>query len=432
MFAKCQLFILNIFEIFRLFSKKIKKCRKNFVLSLRSAIITHITPFQIRILCYNGYMREKKLNILIASDSFKGSLSSSEIAEIFAVEGKNFNVAVKGVTVADGGEGTLDAILSSGKYVEKTAECHNPLFEKITARYAVSGDVAIIEMAECSGLTLIPYCLGNARITTTYGTGELIRKAIVDGAKHVYVCVGGSATNDGGIGALSALGFEFSDENAEPIDPIGENLIRIRSVRKTDDVTDGVRFTVIADVDNPLLGEKGASYFYGPQKGATEEDVVLLEKGMKNYADVTETVTGVKLHDKRSAGAAGGLAGGLMAYLGAEVKSGIDSVLEIIDFPAEVAKADIVVTGEGKIDEQSLHGKAIYGVCKIASALSVPVYAIAGYSTLSEKDYRTVGIKGVETLLDDSDSVEDSILNARIHACNAAKKLLATITENEL
>lgn len=377
-------------------------------------------------------MQKDNLHVLVASDSFKGSLSSREVADIFESVAKDFeSVTVSGVTVADGGEGTLDAILACGKFEEKICTCFNPLFEKITARYATSNDVAIIEMAEASGLTLIPYKPGNAMITTTFGTGELIKKAIEDGAKHIYVCVGGSATNDGGIGALSALGYGFSDIDGNAVLPIGENLGKIKSVQKTSRLTDGVHFTVIADVDNPLLGEKGATNFYGRQKGATEDNVIFLENGMENYANVTEKFTGIRLHDKKSAGAAGGLAGGLIAYLGAEVKSGIDSVLEIIDFSTEVEKSDVIITGEGKLDEQSLHGKAVCGVCKVARSHSVPVYVIAGCTTLEKSDYESIGIKGMETLLADSSSVEDSIFNARAHTINVARKLLKTIMENE-
>ena len=372
--------------------------------------------------------------ILVAADSFKGSLSSADIADIFIEQGKiGFPEAtVTGACVADGGEGTLDAVLSCGKYEEVKTVCANPLFERITARYALGESEAVVEMAEASGLTLIDYADGNALKTTTYGTGELIADAIKKGAKRIYVCVGGSATNDGGAGALNALGFSFFDENGRSFIPTGGTLGKIRGVKKDGSIDfDGVRFTVIADVDNPLLGETGATMFYGKQKGAAGEDFEVLESGMKNFADITEKFTGVRLHDMKSAGAAGGLAGGLIAYLGAEVRSGIETVLEIIGFEKTLEGKDAVITGEGRIDEQSLHGKAVYGVCKAAAKLNVPVYAIAGYTDLSKDRYGRIGIRHIETLLENAGSVEESIKNAKKYANIAAKKLLQIICEEK-
>lgn len=371
--------------------------------------------------------------IIVASDSFKGSLSSREIVDIFDEVAKKhkYSVEIIGVEIADGGEGTIDAILADGKFQERRAECLGPLFRPVRARYAIYNDVAIVESAQSSGLTLIDFKEGNASITTTYGTGEVIRSAILEGAKRIYVCVGGSATNDGGIGALSALGFDFLDKDGNKLKPIGANLGKIADVNMDNEVTSGVEFVVIADVDNPLIGERGATKYYARQKGATDKDVEMLEEGMRNFADVTECVTGVSLHNKIGAGAAGGLAGGLMAYLGASIQSGIESVLALIDFKSQAQDADAIITGEGKIDVQSLCGKAVGGVCRLAQGLSIPVYAIAGCCALKEQKYNLLGIRRVETLIDDSISQEDSILNARRHAFNVADKLLKYISESE-
>ena len=195
-------------------------------------------------------------NILVCSDSFKGSLSSKDIIDIYEVESKNEeNVKITGVEIADGGEGTLDAISKFGKYEWKEIECFNPLFEKITAKYLLSQDVAIIEMAQASGITLIPYKDGNAAKTTTFGTGELILDAIRNGAKHIFITVGGSATNDGGIGALNALGYEFLNKERNDLEPIGESLIKIKDTDTSKAInTNGIKFTVVADVENKLLG----------------------------------------------------------------------------------------------------------------------------------------------------------------------------------
>lgn len=372
--------------------------------------------------------------IIVACDSFKGSLSSKEIADIFLDVNQKLGgvFCVKGITVADGGEGTLDALLASGKFKARKTRCLNPLFEETEARYAYRDGIAVIETAECSGLTLIEFRKGNAKITTTYGTGETIRQAILDGAKEIYVCVGGSATNDGGIGALSALGYEFIDKYGKKLTPVGKNLIEIADVRKTDNViVDGIKFTVIADVTNPLLGPRGATMFYGRQKGATDDDLIELENGMENYARVTEKVTGVRLDDMPGSGAAGGLAGGLTAYLGADIKSGIESVFEIIDFYTEIKSADIIVTGEGKIDAQSLCGKVVDGVCSVAKRNGQSVYVIAGCSQISSGDLKALGVKKIETLIDYAPSTEESIKNPKPYAYKATENLLKFISENE-
>jgi glycerate kinase len=343
----------------------------------------------------------KKLRILIASDSFKGSLSSAEIAEIFmdVARQKCFESLV-GVQIADGGEGTLEAILASGEFSLRQIKCKNPLFEDITSQYAIDGKGrAFIEMASASGLTLIPYAEGNAAITTSYGTGQMIADALKRGSQEIYISVGGSATNDCGIGALSALGFAFLDERGNKLSPIGKNLGLIRKI-DSNEVCDfnGVSFVVMADVDNPLIGDRGATRFYGKQKGAIDEIADDLENGMISFANLVKSLTGVALQDMPHAGAAGGLAGGLIAFLGAKVKSGIDTVLELINFDEYIMQSDVVITGEGRLDEQSLHGKAISGVCKCAEKHGVPVYVMSGCLGLSKKEWRAVGIRNVVPL----------------------------------
>ncbi len=372
--------------------------------------------------------------ILIASDSFKGTLTSVQIADIFAnvAQKKGFAVEISGAGIADGGEGTLDAVLSCGKFEKIEKECCNPFFEKITACYAISGDTAVVETAQASGLTLIEYKDGNALYTTTYGTGELIADAIKNGAKKIFLCIGGSATNDGGIGALSALGFNFLDADGNVLKPIGKNLAKIADIDKNGtDYLKGIEFVLVSDVDNPLVGDEGATRFFGKQKGAVEVAADILENGMLNYADVTAKITGVRLHDKKCAGAAGGLGGGVIAYLNAKPQKGIDCILDLIGFDEKLLGTDAVVTGEGRIDEQSLHGKAVFGVCERAKKANVDVYAIAGYTTLTDDDIKRGGIKRVESLLSYAKNVEDSIKNASEYAEKAAEKLLTVIAEDK-
>lgn len=375
------------------------------------------------------------MKILVACDSFKGSLSSREIIGILkdTAEAMTYETEVTGVEIADGGEGTIAAVLATGNYKAVSVRCMNPLFEPISAAYAVSENAAIIEMAAASGLTLIPYKDGNALYTTTYGTGELIADAVQRGIKHIYISIGGSATNDGGIGALTALGFAFLDVNGEKLKPIGENLCKIARVDRSEVMNlDGVKFTVMADVENPLIGENGATHVYGKQKGAVGEIADKLESGMKHYADITEKTTGIRLHDRKSAGAAGGLGGGLIAYMGAEVKSGIESVLQLLRFDSLLKHADVVITGEGRIDSQSKNGKAVCGICKAAKKYAVPVYAVAGSSALSENEYAAMGINKVFTLLDQAASVEDSMKNAKVYMKTTAEKMLKYIQSDNM
>ena len=370
----------------------------------------------------------RSFNILVCSDSFKGSLSSKDIIDIYKVESTNEeNVKITGVEIADGGEGTLDAISKFGKYEWKEIECFNPLFEKITAKYLLSQDVAIIEMAQASGITLIPYKDGNAAKTTTFGTGELILDAIRNGAKHIFITVGGSATNDGGIGALSALGYEFLDKEGNALEPIGESLIKIKDIDTSKAInTNGIKFTVVADVENKLLGEKGATYVYGPQKGAIGDVKEQLEEGMKNYNFVVTKVLGIDMSILEHGGAAGGLAAGLMAFLNANVQSGIETILDLIDFDTLLNNADAVITGEGCLDEQSLQGKVVCGVTKRCLKKSVPVYVMAGITKIQGED----GIKRIKTLREYARDSEDSILNAKIYARIVAKELLKEIVED--
>ena len=367
--------------------------------------------------------------ILVSSDSFKGSLSSKQIGDIFKDVSKDYkDVSITSIPIADGGEGTLDAIYSTRAYTFKEKECSNPLFSPITAKYLINENTAIIEMAQASGLTLIPYKDGNAAITSSYGTGELILDAIKSGCKNIYITVGGSATNDGGIGALSALGYEFLDKEGNKLKPIGDNLKNIVSIYTKNAVnTKGIKFTIIADVDNPLVGKRGATLFYGKQKGAVGDVAVSLEKGMVNYANVIEKQFGMRFHDKKGAGAAGGISTGLMAFLNAEIRSGIDTVLDLVNFNDYLKDTDAIVTGEGCIDAQSIHGKAISGVINRANIYNIPVYLIAGGSRLSERELKAIGIKGVSLLADKAKDLEDSMKNADKYAKECAKELIEKI-----
>lgn len=335
------------------------------------------------------HFNEKNLNremkkIVIASDSFKGCLSSMEVAQ--AVE-KGIKLSVPGchiikVPIADGGEGMLDALLSSmnGKYVSLKA--HDPLFNVINCRYGISGDgqTAMIEMAEASGLPLVPQEKRNPLKTTTFGTGELIRDALDRGCRKIILGIGGSATNDAGLGLLQALGFVFFDQNQNVLSRGGEVMKNVFSFDDSE-IHPGLsdaRFTIACDVNNPFCGPDGAAYVFAKQKGATETMVEELDKGMHTLAKRIKSLVGKDIINVPGAGAAGGMGGGLLAFLNSELKSGISLILEVIDFENTIDNADLIITGEGRVDKQTAMGKVPKGILEAANKKNIPVIVIAG------------------------------------------------------
>lgn len=332
--------------------------------------------------------------IIIACDSFKGSLSSERVA--VSVErgicGVFPDCEVHKVSVADGGEGTTASLMHvlKGYWVE--TEVYDPLMRPIKARYGVAdeGRTAILEMAAASGLTLLAPYERNPMKTSTYGTGQLIMDAYNKGCRHFIVGIGGSATNDGGTGMLRALGFRFLDASGRELSGGGEILSRIVSIdpHAAQEIMRNAKFTVACDVNNPLTGRKGAAYVFAPQKGATGQMVAELEEGLRNYARVIREFNGEDIEHEPGAGAAGGLGGGCKALLGAELKPGIDLILDTVSFDGLLESCDLVITGEGRIDSQTTAGKVPWGVLKAAAGRGVPVVAIAGevlYSAGLEK-----------------------------------------------
>lgn len=292
--------------------------------------------------------------IVIACDSYKGCLSSSEVARA-AAEGVAEvypDCEIVRLAVADGGEGTVDALVETlGGHLE-CAEVSDPLGRPVKAAYGIAGDLAIIESAAACGLTLLTKEERNPLITTTKGLGELILAAIDKGCRRFLIGLGGSATNDGGMGMISADGF----------------LVRAR----------GMKFTVACDVDTPYIGAQGASRVFGPQKGASEEDVEILEERLRGHALKILKDTGIDVSDMAGAGAAGGLGGAFRAYLGAELKRGVDLVLDQIGFDSIIDGADLVITGEGCSDYQTLKGKTAAGVLERAKRKGIPVMLVSG------------------------------------------------------
>lgn len=321
------------------------------------------------------------MKIIAAPDAFKGSLTAREACEAMARAAKNVfpSARIIRMPAADGGEGTLDVLLSAGGSRRQTT-VRGPLGTAAAADIGIIGDTAVIELAQASGLLLIAQQDADPMKTSTYGTGELIRFALDLGFRKLIVALGGSATNDGGTGMLEALGVRFFDKSSKRLHMNGAALAKIAEidVSALDPRLKETEIRIASDVDNPFIGKNGASYVFGPQKGADEECLRLLEEGMRHFADLTCEITAVRLHGRAGAGAAGGSAGALIAYCGAELASGISTVLEVIRFEEALENADFILTGEGRTDQQTLYGKALSGIAALAKKHHVPVHVISG------------------------------------------------------
>ena len=326
------------------------------------------------------------MRVLVAPDKFKGTLTAPEAAEAIATGWRRGDPSsdIETLPMADGGEGTLDALLSALGGERFRVTVAGPLDEPVEAEFGVvhgtGGPMGVVEMAKASGLELLPRARRDPRRTTTRGTGELILAACRRGVQHVLVCIGGSATNDAGAGMAQALGARLLDREGEQLLPGGAALLELAQIDVTrlDPMVHEAEFVVATDVDNPLAGPRGASAVYGPQKGASPDDVRLLDEALRHFAAVVYRDLGVDIRDMPGAGAAGGLGGGLVAFLGARLRPGVDVVMEAVRLQERLARADLVVTGEGAFDEQSLHGKAPAGVLRAAEELRIPAVVLCG------------------------------------------------------
>ncbi len=336
------------------------------------------------------------MRVVVAPDKFEGSLTAEQAA--LAVEAGLLrarpDAEVVRLPVGDGGAGTLAAVVAAG-FERVPVRVTGPTGAPVDAAIAVRGDRSFVEMAEASGLRRLPGGRRAPLEATTYGTGELLRAALDLGVTELVLGIGGSATTDGGSGMASALGARFLDAAGEPLPPGGAALLRLERIDTAglDPRVAKVRVTVAADVDNPLVGPHGAAAVYGPQKGASPDDVLLLDSALRRYARVLSRDLGADLAEVPGAGAAGGLGAGAIAFLGAELRSGIGLVLDLVGFDGAVAGADLVITGEGKIDFQSLRGKAPLGVARAAAAHGVPVVAVGGVVEVAERELRAAGFE---------------------------------------
>lgn len=341
------------------------------------------------------------MKFLFASDSFKGSLTSEQISTLLDnAARKNFpGCETAGLPVADGGEGTVDAVIAAVKGTMVSVKVQGPLLEEETGTYGMLNEnSAIIEMAAASGLPMVPNGKRNPLKTNSVGTGELIKDALDRGCRQISIALGGSATNDGGMGAMTALGVKFFDENGKELAGAGEDLAKVSriDVSGMHPAVKDTQFTVMCDVTNPLCGETGATYTFGMQKGADKEKLKILEAGMVHYAGVVKEQLGIDAVDMPGAGAAGGLGFALKVFLNATLKSGIETVLDLIDFDSYLEGTDLVVTGEGRMDWQSAYGKVPSGVGKRCKAKGIPVIAIVGGMG---KDAQAIYDFGVDSII---------------------------------
>lgn len=369
------------------------------------------------------------MKIVIAPDSFKESLTALEVADAIEQGFKKFypHADYVRIPMADGGEGTVQSLVDAlkGKVVERSVTA--PLGNKIQAFFGISGDnqTAVIEMAAASGLHLVSPAQRNPLKTTSFGTGELIKAALDLGVKKIILGIGGSATNDAGAGMLQALGVQFLDANNQQIGLGGENLSLISKIdlSKLDSRLQQVEILVACDVDNPLCGEKGASAVFGPQKGATPEIVQQLDRALFHFSDIVQQDLDLNIHDQAGAGAAGGMGGGLLLLPNVQLKAGVQIIIDAVNLNEQIKDADLVITGEGRMDSQTVHGKTPIGVAKAAKLFNKPVIAIVG--SLKD-DYEVVyehGIDAVFPIIRQLKSLDETLKLGRENLISTAQNI---------
>ncbi|MBA4552726.1 glycerate kinase [Thermoactinomyces vulgaris] len=373
------------------------------------------------------------MKIVIAPDSFKESMSAMEAA--CAIE-KGFQKVMPDaeyvkVPMADGGEGTVRSMVDATGGEIRKETVTGPLGTEVEAFYGITGDrkMAVIEMAAASGIHLVPKEKRNPLVTTTKGTGELIRAALDQGVKRIVIGIGGSATNDGGAGMAQALGAKLLDKDGNPLGFGGGELSKLDSIdlSQLDPRLKEVHIEVACDVDHPLTGERGASAVFGPQKGATPEMVAILDANLARYAQVVKETLGIDVDPIPGAGAAGGLGAGLVAFLGTSLKRGVDVVAEAVQLDKHMVQASLVITGEGKIDGQTIHGKTPVGVAKRAKKYGIPVIGIAGMLGENCDAVYRHGIDALFSIVPGTVSLETALLNGEKYTEQLAGNLARLI-----
>lgn len=358
------------------------------------------------------------MKIVVATDSFKGSLSATEVCQAIkeGILRADPTCQVEILPIADGGEGTLEAMrLSSGGEMINV-QCVNPLGEKIRGKYLIlaDGKTAVIEMAQAAGLCLIAREQQNPLYTTTYGVGEIILAALDSGYRKFIVCIGGSATVDAGIGMLQALGFRFLNKAGEEIAGGGLAIANLRRIEvgRADKRLPECSFQVARDVDNLICGPKGAARVFAPQKGATPGMVEILEDNLRLFSEVVSSDLGIDISDIKGGGAAGGIGASLFAFLNAQLASGVELVLDSMDFSTKLEGADLIITGEGQLDEQTAYGKVPMGVARRAKEKGLPVIALAGAIGTDYANLSPLGIDAAVSIVNRPMSLDEAMADA--------------------
>lgn len=369
------------------------------------------------------------MNILISPDKFKGSLNALEVCEALE-EGIKINPNVNKFFVcplADGGDGSLDILNYYKDLKPKQVNVKDPLFRDIKSTYYTENDIAYISLSSASGLELLREEERNCMITSSFGTGELIYDALRKGSTTINLFIGGSATNDGAIGIASALGYKFYDSSENLLSPIGENLSKIKKIDNSNIKFDfgKTRINVICDVNNYLYGKNGAAYVYASQKGANPTQIQELDKGLKNLESILIDHNFPKIGNIPSSGAAGGVGGGLFAFMDCRLISGIETFIKISQIERKIKNCDLIITGEGKLDLQTRYGKVISGICSLAKKYKKPIIAVCGDSDIGIK--KSLGIKKVYNILDHTDSVDYAIKNAKYYLKEIGEKIADNI-----
>ncbi|MEH6407073.1 MAG: glycerate kinase [Leeuwenhoekiella sp.] len=367
------------------------------------------------------------MKILIAPDKFKGSLNAKDLCNAIA-EGILVNypdAEIIKFPLADGGEGSVDIIKQHLNLNTISLEVCGPLFRKITASYKINDTTAYIEMAAASGFDLLTEEERNPMFTTTYGTGEMIQDAINRGVNKVYLFIGGSATCDAGMGMAQALGYKFLDKSGKNLPGIGKNLVKIDKILPPkSDAHATIEYITLCDVKNPLAGKNGAAYVFGPQKGASANEVKLLDDGLKNFAVKAKEYLNKEILKTSGSGAAGGLGGGSIAFLNARLKSGIDSIFEIVQFEKELKDVNFIITGEGKLDKQTLEGKVVSGVSAFAKKNNIPLYVICGTVDLDTHELEKLGVKKIASVMQVAKNKQDAFENTYQLVKNIGQNLI--------
>ncbi|SHK59909.1 glycerate kinase [Paramaledivibacter caminithermalis DSM 15212] len=362
---------------------------------------------------------KKGMKIVLAPDSFKESMTAKEACEAMerGIKKVNSNIECIKVPMADGGEGTMQSLVDATKGKVYKVKVNGPLGDEVEAEYGIlgNGEIAVLEMASASGIQLISKEKRNPLKTSTYGTGQLIKACLNHPIKKILIGIGGSSTNDGGAGMIQALGGRLLDKNGIELPFGGGQLGELEKIdlSNLDKRLKNLEIEVACDVNNPLVGKNGASFVFGPQKGATKEMVEILDKNLNHFADKIKEALGKDIKEVHGAGAAGGLGAGLMAFLNGKLKKGIDMVVEYTKLEENIKEADMVWTGEGSIDSQTIFGKTPLGVAKIAEKYDVPVIVLAGRVGDKIAELYDNGIDAIFSIMQEASSLEEALVKGK-------------------